>query len=158
MRLMSKLVINKTRYELIDNIGIDNLCVGVPGGCEGAINAAPTTLNALQEQFRKDLEHSSTPANMQDVPVMLMLDASNAFNEHPRALCLLKSRQLWPSASRFCLNIYRGDADLIVQGEKKSHVIKSEEGTTQGCPLAGLLFSEGTKRLQEQTREETMRS
>ena len=148
-RLLSQLAVRKTRQELIDNIGIDNLVVGVPGGCEGAVKAASELLRSLQSAA-SDVQAEIEPGKL---PAMLLLDASNAFNCQPRAVCLLMCRLLWPSMARYALNVYRGDAWLCIEGK----VLQSCEGTTQGCPLAGLLYAVGIHGLQKQVRELTVR-
>jgi len=150
-RLISQLAVRKTRQELVDNIGIDNLVVGVAGGCEGAGKAAAKILQELQAfTHQRCTTQQSTP---DEIPAMLMLDASNAFNRQPRILCLLMCCMLWPSMARYALNAYRGDS-LLLCGDK---IIKSREGTTQGCPIAGLLYAVGIYGLHKLTREHTIR-
>ena len=51
-------------------------------------------------------------------------------------------RHKWPSGARFVFNIYRHQSVLVVRGEsgKKTVFLVSSEGSTQGCPLAGLSY------------------
>jgi hypothetical protein len=55
--------------------------------------------------------------------------------------------------ARFALNAYRGDA-MLLAGDK---VLRSKEGTTQGCPLAGLLYAVGIAGLHKQAKPLTVR-
>ena len=60
------------------------------------------------------------------------MDASNAFNSLNRIVALHNIRQLCPPFAPILINIYRSPASLFISGD----VILSEEGTTQGDPLA----------------------
>lgn len=73
------------------------LCAGLKCGIESAIHAA------------NDL--------LQDSDVgMLVMDASNAFNYINRLSLLLNARVLWPRASQYIINTYRGWSTLIIKG------------------------------------------
>ena len=63
---------------------------------------------------------------------VLLVDASNAFNSLNRIVALHNVRQLCPPFAPILINIYRFPASLFVSGD----VLLSEEGTTQGDPLA----------------------
>ena len=64
---------------------------------------------------------------------VLLIDASNAFNSLNRAAALHNVRILCPTIATYAINTYREPARLIIIGGKE---MRSEEGTTQGDPLA----------------------
>ena len=55
--------------------------------------------------------------------------------------------------ARFALNAYRGDAMLLAN----DNMLRSREGTTQGCPLAGLLYAVGIDGLHKHAKPLTVR-
>ena len=67
----------------------------------------------------------------------LLVDASNAFNNLNRRLALRNISSLCPAFSRVIINTYRNAARLFVGGE----TILSQEGTTQGDPLAMAMYA-----------------
>ena len=102
--------------EIQQSAGSLQLCAGQPSGCEAAIHA-----------LRHIFDDVTTQA-------ALLVDASNAFNNLNRQLALVNISTLCPAFSRILINTYRNDAKLFVGGE----TILSQEGTTQGDPLAML--------------------
>ena len=71
---------------------------------------------------------------------VLLVDAKNAFNSLNRAAALHNCQVLCPSLAPILINIYRSNAELFVAGES----ILSQEGTTQGDPLAMAMYALGT--------------
>ena len=65
---------------------------------------------------------------------LLLVDASNAFNQLNRQAALHNISFLCPPLATVLQNTYGGHADLYVGGE----VLASREGTTQGDPFKGL--------------------
>ena len=65
------------------------------------------------------------------------MDASNAFNNLNRRFALANISTLCPAFSCILINTYRNDANLFVGGE----TILSQEGTTQGDPLAMAMYA-----------------
>ncbi|KAL5486419.1 hypothetical protein EMCRGX_G018891 [Ephydatia muelleri] len=63
---------------------------------------------------------------------VLLVDAMNAFNQLYRQAALHNIRYLCPSIATVIINTYREPTDLFVDGNS----ILSQEGTTQGNPLA----------------------
>ena len=63
---------------------------------------------------------------------ILLADASNAFNRMNRAVGLRNGQRICPELAPVLINTYRTPARLYVGGECSM----SEEGTTQGDPLA----------------------
>ena len=101
--------------EIQQSAGSFQLCAGQPSGCEAAIYA-----------LRHIYDADSTQA-------ALLVDASNAFNNLNRQLALVNISTLCPVFSQVLnINTYHSDAKLFVGGE----TILSQEGTTQGDPLA----------------------
>ena len=96
-----------------------SLCAGQNAGCEVAVHT-----------MRKIFDGSTTDA-------VILVDASNAFNNINRQVTLLNILNLCPVIATVLINCYRGNAQLFVGGE----VIFSKEGTTQGDPLAMVFFS-----------------
>lgn len=68
---------------------------------------------------------------------ILMVDATNAFNSLNRQAALRNVLQLCPSLARVLINTYRADTELFIGGES----IMSREGTTQGDPLAMVMYA-----------------
>lgn len=68
---------------------------------------------------------------------VLLVDAINAFNLLNRQAALHKIRYLCPSIATVIINTYREPTDLFVDGNS----ILSQEGTTQGDPLAMPMYA-----------------
>ena len=75
-----------------------------------------------------------------------MVDASNAFNSLNHIVALHNIRQLCPSFAPILINTYRSAAALYIVGD----TLLSEEGTTQGDPLAMPMYALATLPLSEQ--------
>lgn len=73
---------------------------------------------------------------------MLVMDAENAFNSINRTALLWNIRILWPRASRFVFNTYRGWSPLIIKGHDVG--LYSSEGVIQGDPLSMFLYALAT--------------
>ena len=61
----------------------------------------------------------------------------NAFNSLNRQAALQNIHQLCPALSKILINTYREDVQLFIDGE----VLLSQEGTTQGDPLAMAMYA-----------------
>ncbi len=77
---------------------------------------------------------------MEDTEAVLLVDASNAFNSLNRQTALRNVRHLCPPLANILINTYRKPSELYADGM----VIMSEEGTTQGDPLAMPLYGLAT--------------
>ena len=73
-----------------------------------------------------------------------LVDARNAFNEMNRTAMLWTVRHLWPTGITFAFNCYRHHSTLTIRGDKRTTChLHSQEGVTQGCPLAMILYAIG---------------
>ena len=95
-------------------------------------------MHAVRTAFEKD-----------DNEAVLLVDASNAFKTLNRQVALQSIRRISSPLATILINSYRGPADLYINGE----VFLSQEGTTQGDPLAMPMYALATirhiKRLME---------
>ena len=121
-RIISKAVLQVTRANLQEAAGSLQLCAGQIAGIEAAVHA-------MKEAFLKE-----------ETEAVLLADASNAFNSLNREAALHNIRHLCPILSTILINIYREATDLFVDGI----VLASEEGTTQGDPLAMPMYALAT--------------
>mmetsp|Transcript_9557 Transcript_9557/g.12507 ORF Transcript_9557/g.12507 Transcript_9557/m.12507 type:complete len:221 (-) Transcript_9557:779-1441(-) len=103
--------------------GADNLCAGTKAGIEGGVHAVSDFLS------------------FEETECLILVDASNAFNALAREAALWNCRILWPRCSRSLFNTYRGYARIYIPGSDE--VLLSQEGTTQGDPLAMLMYGLG---------------
>ena len=76
----------------------------------------------------------------EDTEAVLLIDASNAFNSLNRNVTLHNIQFTCPKLSTVLYNTYRAPSDLYIDGE----VIHSQEGTTQGDPLAMPMYALAT--------------
>ena len=103
----------------LKSLGKDTqLCLGQKCGIEHAIHS-------LREEFAKP-----------DVQAILLIDAKNAFNSLNRVLALENIKELCASLINALRNSYNKPTDLYVNGK----TLKSQEGTTQGDPLAMAMY------------------
>lgn len=76
----------------------------------------------------------------EDTEAILLVDASNAFNSLNRQTALHNIQLLCPSLATVLINTYRTPSELYVDG----NVLLSQEGTTQGDPLAMPMYALAT--------------
>ena len=98
------------------------ICAGQDVGCEAAVHA----LNALFHQA--------------DTEAVILVDASNAFNNLNRQVALRNIQYQCPIISKLLINCYRGNASLFVDGT----ALLSQEGITQGDPWCTAMFALAT--------------
>ena len=113
-RIIAKAALTVVKDDILDVAGGLQMCAGQIAGCEAAAHS-------VRESFQ---ESGTEPA--------LLIDATNAFNSLNRMTALHNVRHLCPSFSTILINTYRAHSDLYIDGE----VLYSQEGTTQGDPLA----------------------
>ena len=92
------------------------VCAGHLSGCEAAVSAARKLFVAP------------------DTEATILVDAFNALN---RQAALRNIQHLCPSLSKVLINTYREKAQLFIDGE----TLLSQEGTTQGDPLAMAMYA-----------------
>ena len=76
---------------------------------------------------------------MNETEAVILIDATNAFNALNRETALRNIRHLCPPLSKILINTYRNDIQLFIDGE----TLLSQEGTTQGDPLAMAMYAIG---------------
>ena len=113
-RIIAKAVLSIIRPDIQRAAGPLQLCAGQSSGVEAAIHSMRTVFSNVNSEG------------------CLLVDASNAFNSLNRAVALQNIQYICPAFSSILINIYRFPAPLYVDGD----VIYSNEGTTQGDPLA----------------------
>ena len=109
------------------------LCAGHQSGCESAVHA-----------MRQVFESSETEA-------IILVDATNAFNSLNRQTALRNIRLLCPALSKVLINTYRDDVRLYINGE----TMLSQEGTTQGDPLAMAMYAIAVNPLIHRLKQDT---
>ena len=118
-RIIGKAIAFAINDEIKDAAGPLQLCAGHISGCEAAVHA-----------MRQVFEAPETDA-------VILVDASNAFNSLNRQTALRNVQHLCPALSKALINTYREDVQLFIDGE----VLLSQEGTTQGDPLAMAMYA-----------------
>ena len=108
--------------EILEAAGSMQVCAGHQAGSEAAICA-----------IKKTAEHPDTEAT-------LLVDASNAFNTLNRKVALFNIQKRCPPLANVLINTYRQHPQLFVDGE----TLLSREGTTQGDPLAMVMYAIAT--------------
>ena len=126
-RVITKAIVRIIKADIKRAAGKVQLAAGQLGGVEAAVHA-------LSDKFGSD-----------DCEGVLLLDASNAFNNLNRKMALKNMSFYCPNLTTFLTNIYGKPRALFV-GEK---TMWSAEGTTQGDPAAMDFYSIGILRLIE---------
>ena len=120
-RIRSKAILTVIGGDIQQAVGTLQLCAGQAAGIEAAIDA-----------MRQIYDDDNTEA-------LLLVYAENAFNILNRKAALHNISVLCPVMSIILQNIYGGTSDLYVGGE----ILASDEGTTQGDPLAMSMYTVG---------------
>ena len=118
-RIVAKAAFCVIRDDIQAAAGPHQLCAGQIAGTEAAVHAVRSVFN-----------HN-------DSDLILLVDATNAFNSLNCSVALHNIQQLCPPLARILINTYRSPASLFVSGD----TILSEEGTTQGDPLAMPMYA-----------------
>lgn len=121
-RIVTKAILAVTRGDIQDAAGTLQLCAGQAAGAEAVVHAT------------RDCFHRDT------TEAVLLVDASNAFNSLNRQAALHNVRHLCPSIATTLINTYRSPTYLFVDGSS----LLSQEGTTQGDPLAMAFYALAT--------------
>jgi hypothetical protein len=76
-----------------------------------------------------------------EASAVLLVDATNGFNELGRKAMLWTVRHRWANGARFSFNCYRHSAQLLMRRRGGDcEIILSREGVTQGDPLSMVLY------------------
>ena len=121
-RIVGKAVLSVIGRDNQKVAGSIQRCAGQPSGIEAVIR---TMSNVFVQQ---------------ETEAVLLVDVDNAFNHLNRKAALHKIGVLCPSFSTILKNTYNAVAQLFVGGE----VIMSQEGITQGDPLAMPMYALAT--------------
>ena len=121
-RIIGKAVVTVTGQEAQKSVGSLQLCAGQPAGVEAAIHSMRGFLDA------------------DDSDGILLIDADNAFNRINRAVALWNVQFICPHMKHVLINFYRFLSRIFINSDGFFE-LSSQEGTTQGCPLATAMFS-----------------
>ena len=121
-RIIAKAILSIVKEDIQEAAGTQQLCAGQIAGAEAAAHAV-----------RESFECPETEA-------ILLVDATNAFNCLNRKTALHNILRTCPSIATIALNCYRQPTNLFVDGD----VILSDEGVTQGDPLAMPIYAVAT--------------
>ena len=121
-RIIGKSVMAVTGSKVQEAVGALQLCAGHPVGVESAIHA--------MRGFITD----------DDSDGILLIDADNAFNRINRSAALWNIQYTCPSMKHIIINFYRTPTRIFMNSEGAFELM-SQEGTTQGCPLAMAMYA-----------------
>ena len=121
-RIIAKAVLTIVGPDIQDASGCQQLCGRQISGIEAAVHAARSAFESEECQ------------------AALLVDATNAFNALNRQTALHNIRRLCPPVATILINSYRAPTELFVDGD----IILSQEGTTQGDPLAMAMYGLAT--------------
>ena len=121
-RIIAKAVLTIAAPDIQDASGCLQMCGGQISGIEAAVHAT-------RSAFESDESEAA-----------LLVDATNAFNALNRQAALHNIRRLCPPIATILINSYRSPTELFVDGD----IILSQEGTTQGDPLAMPMYGLAT--------------
>lgn len=113
-RIIAKAVLGMVGPDIRDSSGCQLLHRGQIAGIEAAVHATRSAFGSYS------------------CDAVLLVVASNAFNALNRMVALHNIRRLCSSIETFLINLYQSPSDLFMDED----VILSQEGTTQGDPLA----------------------
>ena len=119
-RIARKVVVSSTRNGIIDNVGLLQVCAGHEAGCKSVIQAMNNIFKDEQTE------------------AVLLVDAANAFNAVNCKAFLHNINIICPSIATFVHNCYSRPSRLFVIGGVE---IASSEGTTQGDPVAMVVYA-----------------
>ena len=107
-----------------------------PPAAPPPVPLADMTLEEAFATIADDLGMSSAEAS-----AVLLVDATNGFNELSRKAMLWTVRHRWANGARFSFNCYRHSAQLLLRRRGGDcEIILSREGVTQGDPLSMVLY------------------
>ena len=119
-RIIGSAVVSTLRGDIMCSAGNLQLYGGQKSGSEIAIHAAVDLFNS------------------EETHGIFQIDANNAFNNINRKVAVHNLKILCPEFSTYISNCYQKPARLFVTGGLET---SSQEGTTQGAPAAGAVYS-----------------
>ena len=119
-RVMGKSIMHIVSQDVQEAAGPLQLCAGQSAGVEAAVHA-------MRNIFAAD-----------EVDAVLLVDADNAFNRINRHAILHNIQYICPIIKHAIINTYRVPSRIFVLGGME---MLSQEGTTQGCPLAMAMYA-----------------
>ena len=119
--IIAKAVLSVIKEDIREAAGLSQLCAGQLSGCEVAVHSARTLFDSP------------------DTEAAMLVDATNTFNSLNHQATSHNIQHLCPSFSTILINTYRVDVALYIDGS----TLLSEEGTTQGDPLAMPMYALG---------------
>ena len=132
-RIIGRAIARVLSKDIQEAAGPLQLCAGQLSGCESAVHA-------MRELFESP-----------EIEAIILVDATNAFNSLNRQAALRNIHHLCPPLSKILINTYREDVCLFIDGE----TLLSQEGTTQGDPLAMAMYAMAVTPLIHQLKQET---
>ena len=133
-RIIGRCIAKSVDAELRSIGGNDQLCIGQTAGIEYSIHS-------LRTEFEKD-----------SCEALLLIDATNAFNNLNRATALESIRRICPSVYCALNNSYQTPSNLCVDKQ----TLLSQEGCTQGDPLAMLMYDIASRPLIDRMNMESV--
>jgi len=127
-RIIGRCIMKVVKNDVMKAAGNLQLCAGQQAGAEAAIHA-------MSNIFKDD-----------SCEAVLLVDASNAFNTLNRKAMMHNIGIICPAIARYVRNTYTVAPRLIVAEEKE---VRSEEGTTQGDPIAMAIYALAISVLQQ---------
>jgi len=119
-RIIGKALVQVIREDIVTSVGSLQVCAGQEAGCEAAVHAMHDIFNEEESE------------------AVLLIDATNAFNALNRKVFLHNINIICPVIGTFVTNCYSRPTRLFVIGGIE---IKSSEGTTQGDPVAMVVYA-----------------
>ena len=121
-RITAKAVLSIVKPDIQEASGCLQMCGGQISGIEAAVHAVRTAFDSDENE------------------AAILIDATNAFNSLNRQVALHNIRRLCPPLATILINTYRAPTELFVDGD----TLLSQEGTTQGDPLAMPMYALAT--------------
>ena len=118
-RVIGKAIATAIGNDIQEAAGPLQVCAGHLSGCEAAVHA-------MHQVF-----HSS------NTEAVILVEVYNAFNSLNRETALRNILHLCPPLAKVLVNTYREDVQLFIDGD----TLLSQEGTTQGDPLAMAMYA-----------------
>ena len=133
-RIIGKAILDPIGCDVQKACGPLQLCAGQSAGVEA-------TVHAMRMLFEDD-----------EADGVFLIDAENAFNKINRVAALWNCQFVCPSLKYGLINFYRSPARIFITSDGKFAEFSSQEGTTQGCPLAMAMFAIALKPLHDELR------